>query len=124
MAMGSNELIQRGYAKLTTCLDDILEELGDVGEKMRPEPLVAAGASPAGDGNESAPAPSPRPLPKLSEAEKRVYEAVIYEPMFQDAVLRASQLPPGEVLAAFTSLELKGLIKRLPGQLVVRTGHA
>ena len=67
------------------------------------------------------------PLPRqqaLSEAEQRVYDAVPYEPMFQDAVLEASQLPPGEVLAAFTALEIKGLIKRLPGQLVVRVGKA
>jgi predicted Rossmann fold nucleotide-binding protein DprA/Smf involved in DNA uptake len=63
-------------------------------------------------------------VPKLSEAEKRVYEVIPYEPILQDAVLTASQLPPGEVLAAFTSLELKGLIKRLPGQLVVRVGRA
>jgi hypothetical protein len=33
-------------------------------------------------------------------------------------------LPPGEIIAAFTSLELKGLIRRLPGQLVVRRGVA
>jgi DNA processing protein len=129
-AFGTNELIRRGYAKLTTCLEDILEELGEVGEKMRPTPVaaapegVAAGASPAVESREHSPARSPRPTPTLSEAEKRVYKVIGYEPMLQDVVLRACELPPGEVLAAFTSLELKGLIKRLPGQLVVRTGTA
>lgn len=129
-AFGTNELIRRGYAKLTTCLEDVLEELGEVGEKMRPAPVsetsesVAAGASSAEEGGEGTPGRAPGPLPRLSEVEKRVYEVIGYEPMLQDAVLRAAQLPPGEVLAAFTALELKGLIKRLPGQLVVRTGHA
>ena len=31
---------------------------------------------------------------------------------------------PGEIIGAFTSLELKGLIQQLPGQLVVRCGAA
>lgn len=145
-AFGTNDLIRRGYAKLTMCLEDILEELGEVGDKMRPAPdddvaaglrpgrsdrsetgpteSVASGASPAAGGSQDSRTARPRPVPKLSEAEKRVYEVIGYEPILQDAVLRATQLPPGEVLAAFTALELKGLIKRLPGQLVVRTGTA
>ena len=142
---GSNDLIRRSYAKLTSCLEDILDELGEVGEKMRPTPddvasaprggrndrlqtgptpNVAAGASPAEDDPGDSPGVPPCPSPKLTETQRRVYEVITYEPIFQDAVLTASQLPPGEVLAAFTTLELKGLIKRLPGQLVVRTGRA
>lgn len=115
-AFGSNDLIRRGYAKLTMCLEDILEELGEVGEKMRPPPQPQQPADEPRRGAERD--------PRLTEVEKRVYAAVGYEPILQDAVLRATQLPPGEVLAAFTSLELKGLIRRLPGQLVVRTGTA
>ena len=49
---------------------------------------------------------------------------LVYDPVLQDVVITAAELPAGEILAAFTSLELKGLIKRLPGQLVVRVGHA
>jgi len=181
LAFGSNELIRRGYAKLTTCLEDILEELDAVGEKMRPagdtsagartagrdrpeagptgnvaasgSPAegLAAGAAPAEDvaaaprggrrsegdtargavargsepgGADESVASERRPVPRLSAVEKHVYDVISYEPMLQDVVLRASQLPPGEVIAAFTSLELKGLIKRLPGQLVVRAGVA
>jgi len=143
---GSNDLIRRAYAKLTVCLEDILDELGEVGEKMRPTPDDAAdtpeGAAAGPSENVAAEPrtgrdnvasglragrsehPAPAPTPRLSETEKRVYEVITYDPIFQDAVLTASQLPPGEVLAAFTTLELKGLIKRLPGQLVVRAGRA
>jgi predicted Rossmann fold nucleotide-binding protein DprA/Smf involved in DNA uptake len=60
----------------------------------------------------------------LSGVEARVYDLIGFDPVLQDAVISASSAPPGEVLAAFTSLELKGLIKRLPGQLVVRGGKA
>ncbi len=124
---GTNDLIRNGYAKLTMCLEDILDELGEVGEQMRPTPddpadtpeSVAAGPR-TGRGDHA----PPRRTTPLSQTEKCVYECVTYDPIFQDAVLAASQLPPGEVLAAFTALELKGLIKRLPGQLVVRAGKA
>ncbi len=144
---GTNDLIRRGYAKLTTCLEDILEELGEVGEKLAANVRPRAdgdrrsgtggegGAGPAGEGAsgdrtpESGPnaaaEPGPqRPPAHLTEIEKRVYDAVGYDPVLQDLVLSATGLPPGDVLAAFTSLELKRLIKRLPGQLVVRVGHA
>jgi hypothetical protein len=60
----------------------------------------------------------------LSAAEQRVYRIIPYDPLLQDAVIRAAELPPGVVLAALTMLELKGLIKRLPGNLVVRVGRA
>ncbi|MCK4342984.1 MAG: DNA-processing protein DprA, partial [Phycisphaerae bacterium] len=41
MSQGTNALIRDGSAKLTTCLEDILDELGEVGTLMRPaEPAV------------------------------------------------------------------------------------
>ena len=61
---------------------------------------------------------------RLSPAEQRVYDVIGYDPLLQDVVLRAAELPPGEVLAALTALELKGLVRRLPGQQVVRRGLA
>ena len=125
-AFGTNDLIRRGHAKLTMCLEDILDELGNVGESMRPRGTPAAdGATRVDDPDgQKKPGQQKRPLHHLSELERRVYDVVPYEPVLQDAVLTASQLPPGEVLAAFTTLELKGLIKRLPGQLIKRHGQA
>lgn len=121
MSIGPNSLIRDGAAKLVTCLDDILDGLGDVGAAMRrgaPQTPAEPDAPTLFDDD---PAKSAAPL---TEAERRVYDAITYEPMLQDVVLTASQLPPGEVLASFTSLELKGMIRRLPGQLVVRVGRA
>ena len=124
-SFGSNALIRDGAAKLVTCLDDILEELGEVGLAMQQKPGEADDSSDAGRESPSErPGAASKPALRLSPAESRVYEVIGYEPMLQDAVLAATELPPGEVLAAFTSLELKGLIKRLPGQLVVRSGTA
>lgn len=113
MSQGTNTLIRDGAAKLITCLEDVLDELGEVGSVMRrTQPPEEDVARPGGG------------APTLSAAEKRVYQVVGYEPLLQDAILRAAELPPGEVLAALTSLELKGLVKRLPGNLVVRHGLA
>lgn len=136
-AQGTNALIRDAAAKLVTGLDDILAELGEVGLTMMQkgsETAERAGPGSAEDPttNESADASgtpttvrtsqSESPW-KLSRIEARVFDLIGPDPILQDAVLSASSFPPGEVLAAFTALELKGLIKRLPGQLVVRGGR-
>lgn len=145
MSQGTNALIRSGAAKLVACLEDILDELGDVGrmfradgptgerraaerdgaENIRQGELVFAPSeeSAMSDDTQAQPAGPRRDL-NLSPIERRVYELIGYEPMLQDALLRAAELPVGEVLAAFTTLELKGLVKRLPGQLIVRRGTA
>lgn len=151
-AEGSNAFIRDGIAKLVTSLDDIFNELGEVGARLRSqaatpaETATTASAAPADDdaggprpdrgapadrmrpgeisSTASTPATAPRPALTLSPAERRVYEIIGYEAILQDVVLRAAELPPGEVLAAITTLELKGLIRRLPGNLVVRRGIA
>lgn len=119
MAQGSNGLIRDGYAKLVMTLDDMLDELGDVGQRMRPGEPGTGVVDEASAGESSSATPAP-----LSAAERRVYDVVGVEPLLQDVVLRAAELPPGEVLAALTSLELKGLTRRLPGNLIVRRGMA
>lgn len=139
MSIGTNRLIRDGAAKLVTCLEDILDELGDVGGKMRkgtegltesrqtPRDLfeAAAQATEIDSEQKSSAAALAAPIAmRLGEAERRVYESIPYDPVLQEQVLAVSQLPPGEVIGAFTTLELKGLIKRLPGQLVVRVGRA
>ncbi len=136
MSQGTNALIRDGAAKLVTCLEDILDELGEVGRQMRPatgtparRPEGTSGLTgtdgPASREHEGVMAMTDRSESgSLSVAERRVYQVIGYEPVLQDVVISAAELPPGEVLAAMTALELKGLIKRLPGNLVVRRGVA
>ncbi len=118
MSFGTNALIRAGAAKLVMCLEDILDELGEVGRRMRSD-APAADAPPTRTQAEVV-----RELPLLSAAEARVYEVIGYDELLQDAVIRAAELPPGEVLAALTGLELKGLVRRLPGNTVIRRGTA
>ncbi|MEW6200276.1 MAG: DNA-processing protein DprA [Planctomycetota bacterium] len=129
MSLGTNALIRDGAAKLTMCLEDILNELGDVGRA-----LTGQAAHPSGADGDQATVPGSRdgpgvtadaaPPPTLSASEQRVYAVLGYEPLLRDVIMTAAELPPGEVLAALTTLELKGLIRRLPGNLVVRRGTA
>jgi DNA processing protein len=116
MSQGTNALIRDGAAKLVMDLEDILNELGEVGRALQ------AGVATGGQSEPRAPATGPSA--PLSAAERRVYDVIGYDEILQDAVIRAAELPPGEVLAALTALELKGLIRRLPGNLVARRGHA
>lgn len=115
MSGGTNALIRDGAAKLTTCLEDILDELGEVGRTIGAGRSDAAAQRPAGAADEAS-----APTGPLTAAEQRVYAVTTNEPVLADAILRAAELPPGEVLSALTALELKGLIRRLPGNLVAR----
>lgn len=120
LAFGTNALIRDGGAKLVTGLDDILDELGDVGSLLgegreRPAPPRKPRTQ-----TPLEPPDEPLPMPGLSNAEELVYAAVPEMPVFQDMILSKTGVSPGEALAAFTALELKGLIKRLPGQMVTR----
>jgi len=117
-AIGTNALIRDGAAKLVTDLKDILDELGDVGRKMADLPARAEATTPESD--EAADARAALPL---NETERAVYAAIGHEPVLQDVVLRTVPLPAGMVLGAVTSLELKRLVSRLPGNLVVRAGR-
>lgn len=115
LSQGTNRLIRDGSAKLVTDLEDVLNELGDVGARLKPP-----AAHESEDGRLVRDAEVPASPGPLSVSEQRVYDCIGRDPVLQDVVLRAAELPPGEVLAALTALELKGLIRRLPGNQVVR----
>ncbi len=62
------------------------------------------------DGNES--------LPALSEDEKAIVAALAQGERLVDEVIAAPGLTTGKLLAALTMLELKGVLKRLPGKRI------
>lgn len=102
-ASGTNQLIRDG-ACLVRSLEDILDELGEVGQTMR-------------SGTERADKrPVRAALPgNLSDAEKAVLSAATDEPMTVDEFCAATELSAGQVSAALTMLQLKGLIRQLAG---------
>ena len=103
-AMGSNRLIQQG-AKLVMSASDILEDLQILLPETKPSPEAAA-----------------RPLPVLSEDERRVYEAIDSSETAIDHIAATCDLPSAIVSSTLLRLELKRLVKQLPGKYFVKLG--
>jgi len=101
---GCHDLIKKG-AKLCEGAEDILSEFEYLfPTSNRPPSPAESGALPA---------------LSLSENEQRVYEALSHEETAMDEVIRGSGLPASAVSVALLGLEMKRLIKQLPGKLFV-----
>jgi DNA processing protein len=103
-AMGSNRLIQQG-AKLVMDASDILDDLQILLPETKPSPEAAA-----------------RPLPELTNEERRVYDAIESSETPIDRIAAKSDLPSAVVSSALLRLELKRLVKQLPGKYFVKLG--
>lgn len=101
---GCHQLLRDG-AKLVESVDDVLEELG---------PLVAA--APRDDGRVVR---HPAEL-QLNQQEQTVLDSTTTEPQSIDQVVARSGFPVQRVLATLSVLEMRRLIRRLSGNLVVR----
>jgi DNA processing protein len=104
---GCHELIKKG-AKLCEGAEDILSEF---------EYLFPASNRPAGAGETGV-----LPALELSENEQKAYDALSEEEMSMDEVIRKSGLPSSAAAVALLSLEMKRLIRQLPGKMFVRNG--
>jgi len=103
-AAGSNRLIQQG-AKLVTSAADILDDLNILLPKTAAE--------------------QPRPPDRtgtLKPDEKLVYDAIGDTETPIDAIISGSNLPSGRVSSTLLLLELKRLVKQLPGQHFIKLG--
>jgi len=107
---GPNTLIRNSHAKLITCLEDILDELGETGAVLAGKEVKDATALPA-----ARPAPA-----NLSETEKQVLAVLTRdEAITIDAVCQLAKLEPAQVASALTTLQLKGAVKQLPGSVFI-----
>jgi predicted Rossmann fold nucleotide-binding protein DprA/Smf involved in DNA uptake len=60
------------------------------------------------------------PALELSANEQKVYATLSQEELGIDEIIRKSGLPPSAVSVALLSLEMKRLLRQLPGKLFVR----
>jgi DNA processing protein len=105
VSFAPDQLIQQG-AKYVTCALDVIEEL--------PTPvraaLVQAEQPDAEQWNLSAAA-------ALNSSEKKLYELLSADqPVHIDDIVERSGLNSSEVLATLFNLEMKGVIRQLPGK--------
>ncbi|MBF0522635.1 MAG: DNA-protecting protein DprA [Candidatus Omnitrophica bacterium] len=108
---GVNNLIKQG-AKLVTSIEDILEDLKtpmtqalkeeQIGREQEKEPLAAAAQN--------------NILNSLSDRERSIYEHLSEEPVHIDDIAQKSGLASSCVIAVLMQLELKRLVKQLPGK--------
>ena len=102
---GCHDLIKKG-AKLCEGAEDILSEF----EYLFPASNRPPGAAETGV----------LPALELSEKEQRVYDTLSDEEISIDDVIRRSGLPSSAVSVGLLSLEMKRLIRQLPGKLFVK----
>jgi DNA processing protein len=101
LAQGCHQLIKDG-AKLVEGVEDILTEL----EFLIPRDSVA----------------TPRPLPtNLTPEEETIYAAIELDETPIDTITQATGLPSGTVSSTLLRLEMRKLVRQLPGKVFVRT---
>jgi len=99
--LGPNRLIQQG-ARLVVGAEDVVEELWP-GLLLRLAARRAAAAEAA-----------------LSTPERQVLAAIGPEGRHVDDVIREAAVPPGAALETLLALELRGLVRQLPGKRFCR----
>jgi len=108
MSRGPHLLIKQG-AKLVEGPEDILEEL---------LPQLEASFR---DRIRGQAAPLPPPLPQLGQEEESLYNIISLEPTALEDVISQTSFAPGEVMSILLTLEIKGVIRQLPGVRYIRT---
>ncbi|HTS17236.1 MAG TPA: DNA-processing protein DprA [Verrucomicrobiae bacterium] len=108
LSRGTNKLIKDG-AKLTEDAEDVLSEFEYLLPKRATESVEA---EPEGPGT--------KPALRLSELEEKVMAQVGRDETAIDEIIRASGLTTACVSATLLALEMKRLVRQLPGKLYVR----
>ena len=112
---GSHKLLKEG-AKLVDCIDDILEALGHIGQNVesytRPQADIA-------DQKAQAPLFDIARM-NLSDDEQKIFDCLTKDPIHIDEIITASNSSAGLAQSSIIALQIKGLIKQLPGNLYIR----
>lgn len=106
LSRGPHGLLKQG-AKLVETVDDIVEELLpqlDTAGVPKRQPVLSKATE----------------IPTLSPEERRVFEQMSREPLHLDELTERSGLTPAGVVGILLGLELKDVVRQLPGQQYYR----
>jgi DNA processing protein len=109
LSRGANKLIKDG-AKLTEDAEDVLSEF----EYLLPRRAEKSGAQPTEGGGI-------KPALKLSDTEEKLMAFIGDEEVAIDDIIRGSGLTSAAVSATLLGLEMKRLVKQLPGKIYARS---
>jgi DNA processing protein len=115
LSTGAHRLIKDG-AMLIESVEDVMDGLGYIGEQVKEEVSLAAKE---GIEEIQKSAPDVAKL-NLASSEKAIFDCLSKEPTHLDELMGGLDLAPGDVNAALVSLQLKGLVRNLPGSHFVR----
>ncbi len=97
-SLGTNKLIRKNMAIIALSPEDMLEELG-----------YLAIAQPAKES-----------ITFNHEIEKKIYEAISFEPIQMDTLAEQLKLSPQDIMVNLLMLEFRGLIRQLAGKQFIR----
>ncbi len=103
LSLGTNALIKAG-AKCITDVEDIIEEL-PLNIRIKYEEIKKNNT---------------KNNYELAQQERIVYAYVSWEPILLEKIVNSTQLSYREIYKELSKLEIRGLIKRLPGERYVR----
>ncbi len=115
VSSGVNNLIKQG-AKLLTSIEDILQDL---------EPHLAQGLNKdisdrSCQDRKTVKEKKETRLPDLSEREKEIYSCMSDRPIHIDELMKKPNIKSQPVMSVLLQLELKQLVKQMPGKLFVK----
>ncbi len=99
---GTNKLIKEGQAKLVEDVSDVVEELRYKLKGVLKTP------------------PKPQTRIQLTLFEQKVYDLLTDEPCHIDMLSEKAEIATSDLLVQLLSLELKGVVKQLPGKYFTR----
>ena len=101
---GSHFLIKQG-AKLVENAEDILEEFGFFNKTLKKNGVLKNTSN---------------TTLSMGQSERKLYEIICNYPLHIDQIVRLGEMETGEALSLLMQMELKGIVKQLPGKMFVR----
>lgn len=118
-SVGTNQLIRDQHAKLVTCADDLIDELGGVGEALSCAEDLASRQGET-DGTAS-PTIASTLLSTLTDDERCVAAVLDRQEQSIEVIAAATGQSAAQVATTLITLQLKGIARQLPGNLFVRS---